>query len=256
MSITSDRNTLIVQIIQARGNVKVSELCELLEVSEITVRRCLNDLAKQGRIRRVHGGAVLADKLEDGLFVENRARQNHEVKQRIAVEAAGMVPVNGSVYLDSGSTCLEVAKELGRRGKPYLIITDSLLVLHELYGLPQLRVMLLGGELATDKVTLDGHMATEAAKRLSVDVCMFSANGFTDEQLDNQYLFGVSNKEAIIEKAKRRVFISDSSKYNRLCCFHFCRWEDVNVFVTDSNLPEATRAVISSKGVDVRVVRV
>ncbi len=251
---TRDRNETILQMLRARRNLRVGELARILKVSEITIRRVLNDMAAEGLLRRTHGGAELIDSVENSQFFQTRAQQNIEKKRLLAGAAIECIPPNGSVYLDSGSTCFEIAKQLGVGGRPLTIVTDSILVLQELHGLPGIDAMILGGGLANDKVTVDGHLAVEAARHVSVDVCFFSANGFTDDQIANQYLRGVPTKKAMIERAKKSVCVSDSSKFNKQCCFHFCRWEDVDVFVTDSGLAPEIVAAIAAKGADVRVV--
>lgn len=253
---TRERCDLILQMLQSRRSLKVAELCAFLKVSEITVRRALNDLADKGLVKRVHGGAVLADTDEDSMFFTNRAKQNVAIKRLLAVEAVKHIPDNGSVYLDSGSTCLEIAKHLAVSGREYLVVSDSILVLQELFGIPRLDTMILGGSLARDKVTIDGHLATENARKLSLDVCLFSANGFTDDKVDNHFLSGVPTKEIMIQQAKRSICVIDSSKYNRTCRFQFCRWEDVDALITDSGLPLEAREHIARKGVEVHVVEV
>ncbi|MDR0362544.1 MAG: DeoR/GlpR family DNA-binding transcription regulator [Planctomycetota bacterium] len=250
----STRSGLILEMLQSRRSVKVSELCAILQVSEITIRRDLNDMAAKGLIRRVHGGAVLADSGEDARFFANRAQQNAEVKRLLAAEAAKLVPDNGSVYLDSGSTCFEVARHLATTGREYLIVTDSILVLRELFGIPRLETMILGGSLARDQVTVDGHLSTENARKLALDVCLFSANGFTTEHLANHYLSGVSTKETMIRTVKTSICVVDASKFGQLGRFQFCRWDDVDVMITDSRLPEQAREEIADKGVRLHIV--
>ncbi len=251
-----DRNDLILHMLQSRRSMKVAELCALLKVSEITIRRTLNEMAEKGLITRVHGGAMLVDAVEDGRFFAARAAQNHEVKKLLAQEAAKRLPPNASVYLDSGSTCFEVAKQIASSGREHLVVTDSILVLHELFGLPRLETMLLGGSLARDKVTMDGHIALDNAKRLSLDFCIVSTNSFTVEELNNQYLSGVATKEIMIERAKRSLCVIDSSKFDKRCCFHFCRWEDMDELITDSGLPDEAAAAIAAKGVEVHIVNI
>lgn len=248
-----ERADVIMRLLQSRRTVKVTELCAILKVSEITIRRSLNEMAEKGLIMRVHGGAMLVDTGEDSRFFANRARQNQLVKRLLAAETVASLPPSGSLYLDSGSTCFEVAKALATSGKEYLVVTDSLLVLRELFGIPHLETMLLGGALAPDKVTMDGHLAVESAKRLSLDVCVFSANGFTVDEISNHYLSGVATKEMMIQRCKKSVCIIDSGKYNEQCRFHFCGWEDVDEMATDSGLPREAIRGIMAQNVEVRV---
>jgi Transcriptional regulators of sugar metabolism len=110
------------------------------------------------------------------------------------------------------------------------------------------------GGLANDKITVDGPVTVDTAERIAVDLCFFSADGFNDEQLENQYLTGALTKKIIIQRSVRNVFVSDSNKYEKSGCFRFCGWDAVNIFLTDSALPKAAREAIGEKSVDIRFI--
>lgn len=250
------RSDLILQILHSRRSVKVTELCAMLKLSEITIRRTLNEMADKGLVIRVHGGAMLGDTGEDTLFFDRRAKQNQLVKQMLAKEAVKLLPPSGSIYLDSGSTCLQVAREVANSGKEYLIVTDNILIPQEIFGMPRVETMLLGGTLARDKVTIDGYVAQDNAKKFALDFCLFSANGFTTQEISNYYLSGVATKETMIKRAKKSICIIDSTKYNNQSRFHFCRWDDVDEMITDSALSPDAMAAITSQGVKIHSVNV
>ncbi len=236
--------------------MKVSELQELLGVSDMTVRRCLNEMANEGLIKRVHGGAVAIEEWEREDPFSSRVSKNLDVKIAMAKKAVEMITDGGSVYMDGGTTCYEVSKQLAYSGKKCVIITDSIAVLRELRNVPGIKAILLGGELAEDGNSVDGHLAAENAARFTVDLCIFSTGGFDNEQLELQQLTSIPTKKVVFQRASSIMCVSDSSKYKLSRCFRFCDWEEVDSFVTDSRLPEEARQAITAKGVQVHLVDV
>lgn len=249
-ALSKERNERIYQMLKERRTMRISEFQEYLGVSDMTVRRSLNEMASEGLIKRVHGGAEAIDKEDDHSF-QVRSRENQEVKAALAEKALDYIPENGSIYLDAGSTCLALAKKLAPSGKKCIVITDSILVLQELQGLANIEAMILGGTLANDKATVDGALTVETALKITVGLCIFSANAFNAEQMENQFLTGALTKKILIQKATKSMFIADSSKYNKQSCFKFCGWEEVDILLTDSRLPQDACETIRSKGVEV-----
>ncbi len=247
-----DRMVAIFQILSKQGTVRVTELQELLGVSDMTVRRCLNAMAADGLIRRLHGGAATVEGGESR-FMQFRNTLNTNVKASLANRAVDFMVEGGSVFLDSGTTCFEVAKRLAAGNQRMNVFTDSIKVTRELQSSRHLTTILLGGTLCDDMTTLDGPLTAEAASRISLDLCLFSADGFNEDRLDNKYLAGAMTKKIVISRSQRSMFICDSSKFDKRCCFMFCAWDEVDIFLTDANLPVKVRKSIAEKGVDVQV---
>lgn len=248
-----DRMAVIFNELRKNRIAKVSDLQQLLGVSDMTVRRCLNIMAAEGLVKRVRGGAMAIEGNETK-FMLDRNELNAEIKAQLAIHTMRFIPENASIYLDSGTTCLAVAKRLADSGKRCNVVTDSIKVLFELKGAKNVNAMLFGGSLCDDMTTVDGSFTADAAERMSMDVCMFSSDSFNNEQMDQKYLAGVMTKKILLRRSQRRICICDSSKYNRRCCFRFCGWEDVDVLITDTGLPEVGRRVIADKGVAIELV--
>lgn len=244
---------LIFKILEDKGFVGVTELQEQLGVSDMTVRRCLNQMASAGLIQRVHGGAKPIEEAQN-LFMQLRHSINADIKNVLADKVLDFIPENGSIFLDSGTTCFAIAKRLAKSGRKLNVITDSIKIPQELQGIRHLNTTVLGGVLCDDMVTLDGHYAAEAASRVTLDVCVFSSDGFNVEQLDQQYLSGVMTKKVIISNSKIKLCVCDSTKFNMRCCFRFCGWDDIDIFLTDKGLPDAAKLAIEAKGVKLHQV--
>lgn len=250
-----ERNELIFQMLKTRRSMKVSELQEILGVSDMTVRRCLNEMASDGLIQRVHGGAIAIDAEDNSRsFLLHRIKMNSDIKMAIAREVIRSVPEEGSIFLDSGTTCFAVARELVHSGKKCMVVTDSIRILQEFQPSRTINCMILGGGLSDDLTTVEGPLAIETAGKIRVELCIFSADGFDDEQLENHFLNGALTKKIMIQRAEQSMFVADSSKCNKKRYFSFCGWDEVDFFVTDSGLPEAVRDSVARKGVDVRIV--
>lgn len=249
------RNDIVFRTLLDRRSMSVREIQDLLGVSGMTVRRCLDDLQREGLIRRVHGGAKIIDPWNRGEPVfQQRLVRDAEIKGAMADRAMDLVPEGGSIYFDGGTTCYEFAKRLIAHGKRCVAVTDSIMATLELRPHKNLQTILIGGQVADDGNSMDGPLAADFASGLTVDVSFFSASGFNDEQLENSALAGVLVKKLMLQKASKVVCLIESQKYCKQKCFRFFGWDGVDVLVTDSGLPEAAREAIAAKGVEVRIV--
>ncbi len=252
----TDRNETILNFLRVQRSAKIADLQSLLGVSDMTVRRCLNEMAAEGLVKRVHGGAAIVDPWEKEQDFQNRVAENLEVKMALAIRAETFIPDGGSVYLDGGTTCFEIAKRLSSGGKKCTVVTDSIAIVREVLGKPRIESILLGGRLSDDGNTLDGPVAQEAAAKTSVDICMISCDGFNETHLLNQSLTGSQTKKVMMEQAALTVCVTASNKFGRNRCFQFCDWESIEIFVTDSNLPPDPLQSIGSKGVEIHLASV
>ncbi len=248
-----ERNKLIYQLLRSKRRLKVAELQELLGVSDMTVRRCLNEMADDGLLRRVHGGAVALDLADISVPFQTKLMANQEKKIAIAKIAVDFIPAGGSVFLDGGTSSYEVARNLAASSRGCLVITDNLAILLELSRKPNIETILLAGRLSGDNNTIDGPLTAETAGKFSVDLAVVGAGGFNDDQLENRGFIGATTKRIMIQKAARSMCVADSSKYKNTKCFRFCGWDEIDVFVTDSALPPEALGNISAKGVTVHI---
>ena len=251
-----DRNSTILNLLRMRRSMKISELQEILGVSDMTVRRCLNEMAAEGVIKRVHGGASIVDPWEKEMAFHNRVAENMETKLALARSVQPFIPEGGSIYLDGGTTCFEIAKQLSLTGKKCIVITDSIAIVRELLDKPLIDSVLLGGRLAVDGNTLDGPVAAETAGKMSVDLAILSCDSFNDDYIQNQSLTGSQTKKVVIQRSALSMCVTVSNKYRKNRCFLFCEWGEIDLFITDSGLSPVAKTKIESHGVEVHVVNV
>ena len=148
----------ILGFIELSQRVTVSSICSRFQINEATARRNLELLDTQGRIQRVHGGAISLREAPPELPVYQRMTDETECKKRIGLVAAQLIQDGERVFLGSGTTLSEVARSL-RNFDDLTVITNSLLVLHQLIEKPRITVVGLGGILRLNKLSLIGHIA-------------------------------------------------------------------------------------------------
>lgn len=250
------RNDLVYRTLMERKTMSVAEIRELLGVSAMTARRCLDDLHAEGLIHRIHGGAMVVDLWSQDSLYQQRMLHRTEIKATLARRALEYVPETGSIFIDSGTTCFEIAKLLASFKGGGVVITDGIAAALELRGKNHFKTILIGGEIAEDGNSMDGSLAVEFVSNISVDVMFFSASGFNDEGLENSILAGRTAKKILIGKSRKSVCVIDSVKYCQPRCFRMFEWTDIDVLVTDSGLPEAARKAIGRQGVEIVPVEV
>jgi DeoR family transcriptional regulator of aga operon len=248
------RRELILEALAKGGQCRVSDLAQQFALSPMTVRRDLQVLEEQGRLRRVHGGAVLAD-TEVGYPL--RAREGQTQKQRIGRQAAGLIRNGMVVYLDSGTTAMELARCI-REGLPDVaqlsIVTHGINLAMELSGHPAYDVHLIGGELYRNGLATVGPVAIAQVAQLHFDLFFMGARGVDLEagwtnanQLETQL------KHAAIASSRQVCAIADSTKWGERGFVSILPFDGVAMWVCDDELPDAAREAANRAGVELLI---
>jgi len=243
------------RLISERGFVAVAEVARAIGVSDMTVRRDLEALERDGLVQRTHGGAVPAPPATviptEPSFAARR-ELNPEAKQRIAVAAAAMVSIGEAIGLDTGSTVACLAAELaGREGIE--IVTNSL---QTILAMPQLilpEVFLLGGRLRPREGSLCGgitrrQLASHWMDRVFIGVAGIDEHGLYDYSPEDAEV-----KLVYMQRAKATVVLCDSSKFDRRSFVRFCGFESIGTIVTDRPLPPHIQDAAAKAGTAVLV---
>lgn len=249
---TNNRQPMILEYIRKNKIVKVNELSEYFKVADMTVRRDLIFLEKNGLIIRTHGGAMLSDYMSnsESTFV-SRQIQNLAQKRVIAEKAISFINDNLAIYIDGSTTCNEITRIIPQK-KNITVFSDSIAALLELRErIENLTVVLTGGELSSDNNTLDGYIAVEMAKKICVDIGFMSCGGFSEEGITNTGLIGIQVKKTILHNAKTRILVADSSKFNKRCIYMLSGWEKIDYLISDEGLGEDNAKKIEKQGTQV-----
>ncbi len=232
------------------GVTEVKQLATRFNVSEVTVRRDLDELMLLGRVNRVRGGAVLAD-AEERPFTETVIDHLPE-KMRIGAAAAALVEDGQTVMIDVGTTALQLARSL--RDREVTVVTTNLAVYEELAGSQATTLVLPGGELRRNYRSLVGPIAEENLRNMSADVAFLGASGI-DRRLVVRDSTGVEVpiKRAMIASANRAVLLTDSSKFETAALLTVCQAADLAAVVTDAGVSNERRRALEAAGVEVIV---
>ncbi|MEU5594812.1 DeoR/GlpR family DNA-binding transcription regulator [Streptomyces sp. NPDC020298] len=250
----ADRHGLIAQAVRDSGSATVQELAELTGASEMTIRRDLDTLAAQGVLERVRGGArTLLLRGEEPPFAL-RSREAVDAKLRIAAEVTSLIADGESVLLDSGTTCLEIARLL--RERPVTVMPLSLQAIHVLSTpLGPATLMVPGGRPRAAEGALTGPLTLASLAALRFDTAVIgccglsAAEGLTAYDLDDAAV-----KKAAIASSRRIIVAADGSKLGRTAHAYVGPSTLSHTLVTDTAAPADEAAALEGAGTIVKAV--
>jgi DeoR/GlpR family transcriptional regulator of sugar metabolism len=248
-----ERLHAIETIVRQKGRLTVGELASQFDASEITIRRDLRLLEAEGKVVRAHGGALHPDFLQPEPGFERKAVDGIEAKAAIARTVAASLPEHGQVFIDAGTTCLEVGRQLLER-RELTIITNSIPLL-QLGGDAKARVVALGGEVRPLSLALVGALALDWLQALRFDVAVIGASGLdrTDGASTTE-LSEAAVKQQVCARARRRILAAHAAKWNQPAAVCIAPWSRFNHFVTDARLTAADKAHLRQAGVTLQTV--
>lgn len=230
------------------GPVEVAELAGSLDVTQETVRRDLTALQQMGVIRRVHGGAILAEVggFEPALAVRESVRV--EEKARIARAALAWVPEEGAIALDGGSTIHRLA-EILPIDRALTVVTNNLAVALPLADRKDLTVHIVGGRLRGRTLTTVDEVALAFLRTVHLDVVFLGTNGFSIERgMTTPDSAEAAVKRAFVAAARQRVLLTDHTKFGLDHFAHVADLAEIDVIVSDSALSDEAVSEIEAAG--------
>jgi DeoR/GlpR family transcriptional regulator of sugar metabolism len=231
------------------GTAHVSELAESFGVSEMTVRRDLGTLARDGKLERVHGGAVDAGG-EPGFSQIEVERV--DIKDRLGAAAANMVSDGQTVMVDIGTSTLQFARHL--HGKKITVVTTNLAVVEELLPDPDIELVLPGGIVRRNYRSLVGVLAEDSLRQIKSDILFLGTSGVdVDMGVWDTTMVEVPIKRLMIAGAEEVVLLADTAKFSMTGMVRVCGPESIDHIVTDAPLPAACRSAVDAAGIEVVV---
>ena len=228
-----ERRNEILMKLQAERRVVVSELSQLYDVSEETIRRDLEKLVNEGVAIKSYGGAVINENAN--LEVPFNIRKNYNVigKQKIAEQIAAMVKDGESLMLDASSTAVYIAKALKEK-KNLTVITNSIEIIVELMDMPEWKVLSTGGLSREGSFALVGPQTDKMLKSYHVDKAVISCKGFDLESgiTDSDELHA-NNKITMLGAAGKQILAVDKSKFDKTAFTAIGALDDITTVVTD-----------------------
>ena len=247
----AERHEAIVATARVNGRVEVGALAEELGVTVETVRRDLTALERLGVIRRVHGGALLVERLTIEPSLQTRQSQQSEQKARIAMRAIQEIPHGASVLLDSGTTAVAIAERLPA-DMELTVVTNSVSVAAGLAERDGIELMMLGGRIRNRTGAAVGTWTIDALKDVCTDVAFLGTNGFSvDRGFTTPDQAESVSKSAMVAAARRVIVAADATKAGRVHLHRFASVEEVAMLITDAALDDDTAEDFDERGVEV-----
>jgi DeoR/GlpR family transcriptional regulator of sugar metabolism len=251
--LAAERRRLIAESIRSRGVVSVADMAQALGTTEITLRRDLRSMAREGLLVRTHGGAVLPAALGHEPSYSEKARQAASEKAQIAQLALSLIRPGDSILLGPGTTTLALARLLV--GSPELtVVTNSLLVAQALMEAPHVEVILTGGTLRRSIHALVGPAAEDSVRSLRASQAFISGNGFSAERgLSTPSPVVAATDRALAGAAQQVVVLADHTKIGQETMCQTVPAARIHTLITDSRADPAELEAIRAAGVEVLV---
>ena len=236
-----ERQEQIAQIVAEAGRARVTELARRFGVSAVTIRKDLLVLEGEGRLVRAHGGAIAprtASRPE--LAFDVRERLQRSEKSRIGAAAAALVQDGDSIVFDASTTALSVARHLKEREDWHqlTVVTNSIRIAMELAGHPGVTVLLLGGRVRWEALSVVGPLGDGVFRRVNVQKAFVGAVGLTLEAgLSDAMEEEAQIKRSMVAAAHEIYALVDHTKWGRVASASFCRLDRITAVITDDEAP-------------------
>jgi DeoR family transcriptional regulator of aga operon/DeoR family fructose operon transcriptional repressor len=235
----------------------VADLAARFGVSSVTIRKDLVALESEHRLIRAHGGAIAMDRSRPELSFDIRERLQADEKSRIGAAGAALVHDGESIVMDASTTALSVARHLKARGgwSQLTVITNGLRLASELAGHPGIIVLMLGGRVRWEALSVVGQLGDGLFSRINVQKAFLGAAGFTVESgMADATDEEAQIKRSMVAAAREVIAIVDHTKWERAAFATFCPTDKISVVLTDDAAPNDMVRALSGRGVEVRLI--
>jgi DeoR/GlpR family transcriptional regulator of sugar metabolism len=247
----TDRQLQIQQMLERQQRLSVADICAAFNISEATARRDLETLASQGKLQRVHGGAIVAGQAPPEQPILERQNEQADEKIRIGQAAAALVQPGETVFLGSGTTVLEAARAL-RGHRDLTVITNSLPVVNALAGAEGISVICLGGMLRESEFSFIGHITEQALAEVRADKVFIGTRAISLEHgLTHEYLPETMTDRAILRSGREIIVLADHTKFGRAATVLLAPLERIHTIVTDAQTSKEFLETVQQRGIHV-----
>ena len=249
-----ERRTEILQIIRSAGRVRVNGLATRFNTSAVTIRSDLNELHQRGLVLRSHGGAVLPETILRESPVYERLKAHSDDKRRIGAMAATLIEDGETIILDSGTTTLEIARQIKK--KPGLqVITNGVNIAAELLDARDMQVFIVGGTVRGESASITGHFAEEMFEQFSADKLFLSGAGCDlDFGISGANLEETMVNRAMIRIAREIILVADSSKFSKRSMSRIALFSQIDTVISNTSLDEEVQEKLRAMGCNLILV--
>lgn len=247
-----ERQNIILNHIKEHGKITTQQICDEFAVSATTARNDMKELEEKNLITRTHGGATLAYaqlKSQSGansIFPINddnnysfisREKKCIDEKEYIAQKALSYITERGSIYLDSGTTALIMAKKLATMQKKLVVVTHGIHIMSALITNPAITVIFVGGIVGKDAAYIEGTLGAGIFDNLNIDLAFVSGYGMTiNSGITDFNPYEVELKRIVVKHSHKIIALIDSSKFDVVSTASFCPTDNIDSIITDSKV--------------------
>ncbi|MEH6681430.1 MAG: transcriptional repressor AgaR [Sediminicola sp.] len=250
---TIDRRFIIVQELDQKGKVDISELAQMFGVSEVTIRNDLAKLENRNVLVRARGGAMKMDPVGVDYTISEKDKINIKAKQSIGLKAADFVNDGDTIMIDSGTTVMQLVRKLTKKND-LTIITNALNVVNHIHNYENIQIIIPGGFLRKKSFSLIGIPAERNIRNYFCDKLFLGIDG-----LDVDYGLSTPNVEEahlngiMIEMSKQLIVLADSSKIGKRSLAFICPVSKIDILITDSGISNDQKMALENAGIRVVV---
>lgn len=254
--LTEERKKWILNRVNEQTSVSVAELSDSLQVSEVTVRKLLNQLDEEGYLKRTRGGAISMTGTIKEFAQKEKEKKNIAEKRQIAQLAYQLIQDGDSVCLDAGSTTLELARLIKNGNKKNLVVvTNAINIALELVDAEDTELILIGGSVRHRIQSCVGYIAQNALDHLNFKKFFLGSNGISLEgDVTTPNECEAQMKRAMLEKAQEVYLVADSSKYEYVTLTKICSLSDITGIITDENISDEYLEIIREKFKNLKII--
>lgn len=245
-----ERQKEILKLLENNKEVKFGDMSKIFDVTEMTIRRDIEKLEQKGAVYRTFGGAIMSPNKD--ITLKDRMGLMIAEKYQIGKTAASLIKPNEAIFIDSGTTTIQIARHLHL--KSVTVITNAPQLAIELQE-KSIPTILLGGQLLTSTISLIGPIAEENLKNMYFDRAFIAATGLTaNSGLSNSNIFELNIKKLAMSQSKEVNVVLDSSKFEVESLASFASFGSISRLITDRNPPASILKVCENYRVELLVV--
>ncbi len=246
-----ERQNSILDLLDQQQRLTVAEVCQRFSVSKATARRDLERLSQEGKLQRVHGGAIALRQAPPESPILLREQEQREEKARIGRAAAGLVQNGETILLGSGTTVLDVARNL-RQHTGLTVITNSLPVINMLARLENITVIALGGQVRDSELSFIGYLTEKTLGEINADWVIIGIRAISlANGLSNDYLPETMTDRAILCAGRKVVIVADHTKCGMISTALVAPLTSIQILVTDDKTDRAFVDSLREQGIEV-----
>lgn len=236
-----ERHNIIIELLEEEKFLLVKDIASKLNVSGMTIRRDINELANQDKVIKLYGGVQIKEN-EDNFRVRTmyeKMKSNIEEKKKMGIIMNNLISDNSTIYLGAGTSMLFGAKELNK--KNITIVTNSILSFNYLQENTEYKLVLVGGNYNPLIGEFDGDDAEVFLNNINIDIAFAGTNGIYHNNVTTSNTSGGKIIRKAFENAKVKVIVADNTKFNKSDVYTFYKSEDIDIVITDDGIDKQVK---------------